>query len=229
MKAMTLAIGLLCVIPLAGLAEPTATRSAKLDAKKKVDSARISDGDHLQVPMKGRYKDFSPTSQQVAEAEAFFEAQSPYHYRAYKFAMERPGQHRLLQKWITHNHLDLKAVENADPQLYAMKLDQLRTEDRIFGTVAEANEQGAVDREKLVAQLRPIVNELVVTRKQESAHRIERLKSALAAEQARLDAMNESSEPWVDARIAEEVARGGRLVIPTDGRRGSISPTTSGS
>jgi hypothetical protein len=229
MKAMTLAIGLLCAIPLAGLADQTATRGAKSDAKVKKDPARAADGDHLQTPVRGRFKDFNPTPAQVTEAEAFFEVQSPAHYRAYKKAMERGGSHRWLQKWIVRNHVELKAVETADPQLYAMKLDQIRIEDKIFGIVADANEPGPVDREKVREELRPIVNELVATRKQESAHRIERLQTALKNEQSRLDAINESSDSWVDARISEELSRGGRLAVPQDARRTGTLPTTSGS
>jgi len=219
MKSMPLAVGLLCVIPLLGLAEPTFPRQGvRPNTQPYVGDIKTQ---------RKALKEFTPSDEQVIEAERFFEVNSPFHFRAYKKAMERSGLHPFLRKWIAHNHRDLKAVENTDPPLFAMKLEQLQIEDRIFGIVADAREKGVLQRDRLRAELQPVLSELVSKRKEEAAHRIERMKSALQAEQKKLDEMNEHPEPWIEARITEELARGGRLFLPPDPRIRSNSPATT--
>ena len=108
MKALPLAVGLLCVLPLIGLAEPLASRGPG----RTNPESRSND---LKTQRKS-LKDFAPTDEQVYEAERFFETNSPAHFRAYKKAMERPagGTHPFLRKWIAHNHADLKKIENTE-------------------------------------------------------------------------------------------------------------------
>ncbi len=221
MKAMPLAVGLLCLIPLIGLAEPSLSRPG-VRPNPEARAGEIKS-------QRKSLKEFTPSEEQVVEAERFFEANSPFHFRAYKKAMERSGLHQFLRKWIAHNHLDLKAVENTDPQLFAMKLDQLQIEDKIFGIVADAREKGVMQRDRLRAELQPVLRDLVAKRKEEASHRIERMKLAMEAEQKQLDEMNEHPEPWIEARITEELARGGRLFLPPDPRRVAPvpAPTTS--
>jgi HPt (histidine-containing phosphotransfer) domain-containing protein len=217
MKLLRLAMGLLCAMPLVGLADPSGLRVAA-----KASTSRPAE---VKLTMRQRMKDFAASPQQIKEAEIFFEAHTPNHFRAYKKALERGnGTHPWMQKWLAHNHMELKAIEAADAQLYAMKLDQLQIEDKLFGIVADAPEKGTGEREKLRAEMRPLAKALAEKRKEEAAHRIARMQAALAAEQAQLNEMDNASEPWVDKRIAEEFKRNGRLFPPADGRPG---PTTA--
>jgi hypothetical protein len=228
MKSMTLAMGLLCAMPLIGLGESSPVRNAaKTDAPQSATS-RPTDTEAVRRRPGDRGKDFKPTEQQIADAEAFIEKHSPNRFRAYKRMKEiGSGPHMNLKRWIAGNHLALKAVENADPELYAMKLDELRLEDDIFGVVDAAREKGTFDKEKIRQETRPMMKELVAKRKEQAAHRIERMKAALAAEQKQLDEMNASSDQWIDKRLNEELSRGGRLVPPLAGRREVNGPTTA--
>lgn len=225
MKAVTLTIGFLCAVPLIGLADPSGPRPGMTAAKVAGDAPRPAE---IKAQRRS-LRDFTPSDEQVADAERFFETNSPHHYRAYKRGMERSNLHQFLRKWIARNHLDLKAVDNTDPQLFAMKLDQLQIEDRVFGIVADAREKGTLDRERLRIELKPLLNDLVAKRMEEAAHRIERMKVALQTEQKKLDEMSERPESWIDVRILEEFARGGRLFSPQmqENRKGATGPTTS--
>lgn len=227
MKSMTLAMGLLCAMPLVGLADPSSVRNAaKADGLQ--SASRPTDTETIRRRPGDRLKDFKPTEQQIADAEAFIEKHSPNRFRAYKRMKEiGSGPHLNLKRWIAKNHLELKAVENADPELYAMKLDELKIEDDIFGVVASAREKGNFDKEKIRQETRPMMKELVAKRKEQAAHRIERMKSALAAEQKQLDEMNDSSDKWIDARLNEELIRGGRLVPPVFVPHEVNGPTTA--
>ncbi len=221
MKAMPLAVVLLCGLPLIGLSEPSGSRPSA----RPTPEVRPND---IKTQRKS-LKDFAPSEEQVVDAERFFEVNSPFHFRAYKKAMEHtPGMRQFLRKWIAHNHSELKKVENTDQELFSMKLEQLQIEDKVFGVVADAREKGVLERDRLRMELQPLMNDLVAKRKEEAAHRIERMKRALQAEQKQLDEMNERPEPWIDARITQELNRGGRLFSPPDLRRsGATAPTTS--
>ena len=229
MKVMTLAMGVLCLTPLVGLvhvsgargAANAATSAGAAVAASQSASSRPTDLDGTKPK---KLKDFKPNDQQIADAEAFIEKHSPNRFRAYKRVKETGvGPHANLKRWITRSHVDLKALENADPELYAMKLDELKIEDDIFGAVAASREKG----DKLREELRPMIRQLEVKRKQEAMHRIEKIKSALVAEQKQLDDMNEASDRWIEMRLAEEMSRGGRLVPPVAARRDVAGPTTA--
>ena len=236
MKAMTLAVGLLCAMPLVGLGDPsTAHRAAaKPDAPPSTTTRALEpDGPRPGArrpaeKLADKVREFKPTEQQVADAEAFIETHAPNRFRAYKKTRDAgPGAHLNLKRWIARNHLELKALENADPELYAMKLDELRIEDDIFGVVSAPREKGPADRERVRQEIRPMLQELLAKRKEESAHRIARMRTALQSEQKQLDEMSTDSDQWITARLNEELSRGGRLVLPAPGRRDVNGPTTA--
>ena len=218
MKLLSIAMGLLCAVPLAGLADSTPGRASSKPGTSRPAAPKLT--------VRQRMKDFAATPQQIRDAEAFFESHTPHHFGAYKKAIEKAnGPHLWMQKWLAHNHMELKAIENADAPLYAMKLEQLGLDDQMFGLVADAPDKSPAEREKLRAEMRPLAKELAEKRKEEAAHRIARMKAALEAEQAQLDAMDNSSDPWVEKRINAELKRNGRLFSPADERPG---PTTAG-
>ena len=228
MKAMTLAVGVLCAIPLAGIARSFHAQGTAAGATtSQVDALRTLDSDPSRRRQIEKAKEFRPTDQQIADAEAFIEKYSPNRFRAYKKVREAGGgPHLNLKRAIARNYLELRAIETADAALFAMKMEELKIEDDIFGIVAMARESGEKG-DRVRAAIRPKVLELETNKKEQMLHRIEKMKAAMVAEQKKFDDMNDGSDRWINQRVNEEINRGGRLVPPVASRRGINAPTTA--
>jgi uncharacterized coiled-coil protein SlyX len=230
-KHLKLAVGVLCVLPLIGLADPP-SNSGGGGGGGREEQIRGADsrpgGGEGEMPRRrpgDRFREFSPSDEQIAKAEAFVQEHSPNRYKAYK----KPGPNRpFLVKAIVRGYYELKAIEIDDPALYAMKLDQLSKEDEIFGLVAAARET-QLPKDKLRAQVRPLVKELLAKRKEEMQHRIDKLEMAKMTEMRRLNELNDVGETWIDNRIDEEMSRNGRFMHPGSRRLDRQSPKATSS
>jgi hypothetical protein len=222
-KPLKLSLGVLCLLPLVGLADVPA--GAPGDGREgRMRSAQSRPHEGAMPPRHYGFRDFSPSDDQVAKAEAFVQEHSPNRFKAYKNAVgpSRP----FLVRSIVRGYLELKALENEDSALYSMKLDQLTVEDGIFGMVAAARES-QLPKEKLREQVRPLVKELLAKRKQEMQHRIDKLEIAKIAETRRLNELNNIGESWIDTRIDEEMGRNGRFTVPGNKRVERSTKSTS--
>jgi hypothetical protein len=227
MKAYRLAVGLLCALPLAGLAEPAKDRAAsKGEPRIPTDAPR----GEIKSALRQRLRDFNPTERQIEEAQAFYSQHAPNFFKAYtderELLFKRNPKARLLQKWITHNHLELRAIESADPKLYEMKLEQLGIEDKIMGKVADARSKKTLGQPETQSDIRTLTEGLLDSRKKEAAHRIIRMKALLDSEQKQLDEMSASGSAWVEAQMQKEIGRGGQF-IPPEARADGNGPTTA--
>ena len=238
-KHLKLAVGVLCVLPLVGLADPPSNSRGNGNGGRGEDRIRGADsrpggggpgggGGEGEFPRRrpaDRFREFTPSDDQIAKAEAFIQEHSPNRYKAYKkTAPNRP----FLVKSIVRGYLELKAIENDDPALYAMKLDQLAKEDEIFGLVAAARET-QLPKDKLREQVRPLVKELLAKRKEEMQHRIDKLEMAKSTEMRRLNELNDLGDTWIDNRIDEEMNRNGRIMPPGPRRMDRQAPKATSS
>lgn len=90
---------------------------------------------------------------------------------------------RIVQRYET-----IQALEENNPELYAIKVNQLEIEDRIFDAKQRLGDAPAksADAEKIKRELRQIVAELVKSRVEERKARISRIEKLLAQERKKL-------------------------------------------
>jgi hypothetical protein len=229
-KRLKLTLGVLCLLPLIGLADLPASAPGGAEGGGATGGreGRIRGGSGAQtrprdggMPLRRFGRDFSPSDEQIAKAEAFVQEHSPNRFKAYKQATG--PNHGFLVKSIVRGYFELKALETEDPALYGMKMDQLATEDAIFGIVAAARES-QLPKEKLRDQVRPLVSDLLAKRKEEMQHRIDKLELAKIAETRRLNELNSIGDAWIDKRIDEEMNHNGRFTVPGAKRAGADRP-----
>ena len=145
----------------------------------------------------------------IKDAEVFFKTHAPNHLAAYRRYMERgKGQHINLRTWIVSSYMDLRAVENADPKLYEIKLDELKIQDDIFGKVTE--NRSVNDKKLLREDLKPLMKDLLKKKKQASALRIEKLKVMIENEKKFLS-IDPTDDKIISSKVEEEIDRGARL------------------
>jgi hypothetical protein len=162
-----------------------------------------------------------PTTQQITDAEAFVNQYSPIHFRIYQAAAQRnPDRHERIQWVIVHGYLDLQVVKGEDADLYQMKLDEIRLQDKFFGILWSARDGfRPLDRtdSKLREELRPVEMELIAKRKEEASHRLAKMQLAVEREKQKLASLETPSSGAVDSLIDQDIDNSGRVMMGPPG------------
>jgi hypothetical protein len=235
------------------------TLAAALGSPLLLASAGAADKDEIQArpadppsqpqqpPQRRRLSDMPPpTPEQLREAEAFAEKNSPNRYHAFKrFAEASNNQENTtrMRMSIVRGLLEMQALGREDNELYDMKLEEMRLDDQIFGAVAEYRKRvqngEQVSRADLRDQIKPQFKELLALRVKQAEHRIKKMETALADEQSRLERLKKVSDEGLSARLEQEIESGGvftsrgfgppgsTFAPPGRFREGSPPPATS--
>lgn len=160
----------------------------------------------------------NPTDQQFKDAEDFVKKFSPNHYAAYQ-QMNNKGDVGEFRKRIRgamlHGYLDLKVLEINQFDLYQVKLDQIKTQDDIFGVISRYRQLARVKdsekaRNEVREELRPLEQSLLESRKKESKLRLRHIQAVAEREQNTLEQLERTGPTGIDSIINQEIENGGR-------------------
>jgi ribosomal 50S subunit-associated protein YjgA (DUF615 family) len=111
------------------------------------------------------------------------------------------------ERWRT-----LRNLKDEDPQLYEMKLKQIRLEDGIYGMLAKA--RTAKEREAKREEVHNAVKELVSLGIEERQRRVEELQKMLAKEQEKLTDDRDRIDGVVNHKTDSLIAEGPSALRP---------------
>jgi hypothetical protein len=149
-------------------------------------------------------RSMEPRAVDWKEAFDFFAEHSPLRAKAFEEMSEK--QREKLKPLILDRYATImKPAGKADPDIRALKIQQLDIEDSIFG-IKQTLDRPAAPAEtvaRLKGQLREKVKELVESRMNEREHRLSRLESLLKKEREQLTADQQHKDQLVENRYQE--------------------------
>lgn len=126
----------------------------------------------------------APTDEQWNEVEEFLRENAPLRLKAASSG-NRPIEVR--QRWkqlVYRRFLDLKRLQNMNPELYEQRIKMIRKEDRIFGLSQQFNSRtiSQAQRDEIRSDLRTNVADLFQSALAERERRLKDLQELVAAE-----------------------------------------------
>ena len=139
------------------------------------------------------------TDQELEEVTDFMRKFAPARWAALDALPEGGAGHRGVMVYVVARWRHLQILREEDLELYEIKVSQMAVEDAIYGLLART--RTPAEREPLRKHLREKVGELVKLGLTERAHRIERLRQALKAEEDRLARDQGGTKSVVERRV----------------------------
>ena len=150
------------------------------------------------------------TEQDIEDASTFMQEHAPNRWRLIQNLPEEGAIRRGVMGYMVARYKSLLNIREEDSKLYELKLNQLKTEDDIFGIVSSAHT--TEDRQKHSIQITESVRKMVDLNITEREMRIERLKTSLAAEEQRLANDRKVVDSVVKERVEKLIAEGAQAM-----------------
>lgn len=139
------------------------------------------------------------SDQELEEVADFMRKFAPARWAALDALPEGGAGRRGVMVYVVARWRHLQILREEDSGLYEIKVSQMAAEDAIYGLLART--RSPAEREPLRKTLREKVGELVKLGLTERAHRIERLRQALKAEEDRLARDQGGTKSVVERRV----------------------------
>lgn len=139
----------------------------------------------------------------VREAEAFMQENSPNRFSMYELLPDDAPQKRMIRRFIAGFYRQLMDEKQNDADSYELSLKQIGLDDEIFAIVREyrrAPEESA-DRKKAREDLKSAMGDWVDNSLALRLRRIDRLEKALEREKKRLQSDRDRREAFVEERV----------------------------
>jgi hypothetical protein len=147
-----------------------------------------------------------PTDQEWNETEAFFREHSPKRSEAFsRLPDDNKGRRRNIKQLVHSHYAELKRLEKEDPEVYQLRLKQVRAEDDIFGMLMDRWNAGPsrADWTALSTPLREQVALLVDLDLQERRLRLDRRQQSLDKQKQALADDESRRDERIERRLSE--------------------------
>jgi hypothetical protein len=163
-------------------------------------------------------------AEDLPKALALLEAYSPQWFLAYQKAKDTltPEQMEKLERVILGRYRHIQFTSWQGEEVKALKLEQLRLEDQLFGLRMEIKDSGGIDSAKakeLKPKMREKVRELVRLRMQERELHLKHLQGMIKFETEQLEKDRQKEEELVDERLEDEIKNDGSSLVPNRSER----------
>ena len=148
---------------------------------------------------------WSPSPEEEADAKTFLEKNCPHRLDAVK----RTSTDGKVPTKLVRSFYDLEALRAAEPDLYEIKVKQVRLEDHIFALV-----DTTIGKSNPDAELREQVRQLIQLRIDEHQKRLDKLKAVTDAEQQKLNQLKNNTEKMIEAEVEKQKKSPDRITKP---------------
>lgn len=154
-----------------------------------------------------------PTVEEEAKTAQFMEKYAPERFKVFKASREGPAKKQFGQ-FLINRWRRLEELRTRQPDLYQVRVDAIRLDDDIFTICRQMKKANTADKQKLLAELRGKVGELVDNGLKERQIRIDQLQAQLKKQNDLLEADSSQREEMIARRyrqISTQGVAGARL------------------